>query len=190
MSKGNTNEQLQYIYDLHNEMRSKNLLLLYEGEFSQEITRSVLEMAERNMEYFGEQENTKRKVFNIMVECLQNICKHADRRENIKYPKTGIFIIGRDNGEYVISSGNFIKNSKIDSLKSRLDKINNLDKAGLKAFYQDLLRKAKRITNKATPGLGLIDIARKSDQKLEYNFEKINDEISYFALQARKIKDE
>ncbi|MCH8316937.1 MAG: hypothetical protein IIA88_00330 [Bacteroidetes bacterium] len=169
-------------------MRSKNLLLLYEGEFSQEITRSVLEMAERNMEYFGEQENTKRKVFNIMVECLQNICRHADSKENIKYPRTGIFIIGRDNGEYVISSGNFINNDKVDSLKLRLDKINNLDKAGLKAFYQDLLRKAKRITNKATPGLGLIDIARKSGQKLEYNFEKVNDKISYFALQARKIK--
>jgi len=188
MRKVNANVQLNFIYDLHNEMRSKNLVLLYEGEFSQEITKSVLEMAERNMNYFGEKENTKRKVFNIMVECLQNICKHSDDPKNLKHSRTGIFIIGRKNGEYIISSGNYIDNKKIDSLKSRLDQINSLDKVGLKLRYKEILAESKK-TKTHLIGLGLLDIARKSGHKLEYDFGKVDEDVSYFALQARKIKD-
>ena len=38
-------------------------------------------MAERNMDAIGETSNIKRKVFNVMVECLQNIVKHAEDSE-------------------------------------------------------------------------------------------------------------
>ena len=63
---------MKYIYDLHKTMLANNLILIYEGEFTQEITKSVLAMAERNMDSMGEESNIKRKVFNVMVECLQN----------------------------------------------------------------------------------------------------------------------
>ncbi|MCS6832636.1 MAG: DUF6272 family protein, partial [Flammeovirgaceae bacterium] len=72
---------MKYIYDLHKTMLKKNLILVYEGEFTQEITKSVLSMAERNMDSHYEESGIKRKVFNVMVECLQNICKHAENFE-------------------------------------------------------------------------------------------------------------
>ncbi len=69
---------MKYIYDLHKTMLERNLILVYEGEFTQEITKSVLAMAERNMDSMGEESSIKRKVFNVMVECLQNIVKHGE----------------------------------------------------------------------------------------------------------------
>lgn len=184
MGKAGNNSQLKYIYKLHNEMLSRDIILVYEGEFSHEMTKSVLEIAEVCMNNFDEGTFLKRKVFSIMVECLQNISLHADEDEGTK---SSIFIIGRDDEAYSIASGNFIKKNKIEPLKSILDQINDLDEAGLKAFYKELLSKAKG-TKKLPPGLGLIDIARKSGQKLETGFDHVNDQLSYFSLQTKKNK--
>src|ERR1700742_3225176 len=98
---------MKYVFDLHNLMVKKQLILVYEGEFTQEITKSVLSMAERNLESVGEEEGIKRKVFNVMVECLQNICKHTDQYLDLNNGKeTAVFIIGKESSEYSIISGN------------------------------------------------------------------------------------
>jgi len=67
----NKKKYLKYIYEMHQMMLSKDLYLVYEGEFSQEIVKTILMLTERNLAYFGEVLSVKRKVFNIMVECLQ-----------------------------------------------------------------------------------------------------------------------
>ena len=72
---------MNYIYDLHRTMMSQKLILVYQGEFTQETTKSILTMAERNLDSSGEESNIKRKVFNVMVEALQNIVKHSGASE-------------------------------------------------------------------------------------------------------------
>ena len=69
---------MNFIYDLHRTMMSQNLILVYQGDFTQESTKSILSMAERNLDSSGEDSSIKRKVFNVMVEALQNIVKHSD----------------------------------------------------------------------------------------------------------------
>ena len=54
---------MKYVFDLHQAMISENLILVYEGEFTQEITKSILSMVERNMDSVGEDSAIKRKVF-------------------------------------------------------------------------------------------------------------------------------
>jgi hypothetical protein len=66
---------MNFIYDLHRTMMSQNLILVYQGDFTQESTKSILSMAERNLDSSGEDSSIKRKVFNVMVEALQNIVK-------------------------------------------------------------------------------------------------------------------
>jgi hypothetical protein len=176
---------MKYIYDLHKTMLARNLILVYEGEFTQEITKSVLAMAERNMDSMGEESSIKRKVFNVMVECLQNIVKHSDELNagEIAKRNTAIFMIGKLDDEYVITSGNPIKNEVVPSLTSKLDKINSLDKEGLKALYKDII-KTTDLSEKGGAGLGFVDMARKSGQKLEYDFEPMNDGYSFFSLKT------
>ena len=76
-------KSLNYIFDLHKILSDKNIILVYEGEFTQEITKSVLSMAEKNMETLNEEVGIKKKVFNVMVECLQNICKHSEEYSDL-----------------------------------------------------------------------------------------------------------
>ncbi len=175
---------MKYIYDLHKTMLAENLILVYEGEFTQEITKSVLAMAERNMDSMGEESGIKRKVFNVMVECLQNIVKHSEDPD-LKAEKrhTAIFMIGKHKDEYIITSGNSIKAENIEGLSTKLDKINSLDKEGLKTLYKDIIKNTD-LSEKGGAGLGFVDMARKSGQKLEYDFQDINDKLSFFSLKT------
>ena len=81
-------------------------------------------------------------------------------------------------------TGNFIPNSKINTIQSKLDNINALDKDGLKKLYKEILYNGE-FSDKGTAGLGFVEIARKTGQKLSYEFHKVNDEYSYFTFQIR-----
>ncbi|MGK7394720.1 MAG: SiaB family protein kinase [Candidatus Cyclobacteriaceae bacterium M3_2C_046] len=174
---------MKYIYDLHQTMLARNLILVYEGEFTQEITKSVLAMAERNMDSMGEESSIKRKVFNIMVECLQNIVKHCEDNEAGIKRHTAIFMIGKHEDEYIITSGNPVKDETVPVLKEKLEKINSLDKEGLKSLYKEII-KGTDISEKGGAGLGFVDMARKSGKKLEFDFESLDNGLSFFSLKT------
>jgi len=185
---------MKYIYELHKTMMERSLILVYEGEFTQEITKSVLAMAERNMDAIGEDSSIKRKVFNVMVECLQNIVKHSDEVDDDIYrgKNSAIFMVGKMENEYIITSGNPVTKEKVEELNNKLERINTLDKEGLKTLYKDVIRKGI-ISERGGAGLGFIDMARKSGQKLKFDFEPINDRISFFSLKTsvpRTIQDD
>jgi hypothetical protein len=172
-------------------MIANNLILVYEGEFTQEITKSVLAMAERNMDAIGEIANVKRKVFNVMVECLQNIVKHAEdlnEKDEDGLKNNAIFMLGKQLNEYIVTSGNPVRNEAIPNIQGKLEKINALDKEGLKELYKEIIKNTE-ISEKGGAGLGFVDMARKSGEKLGFSFEPINDEFSFFALRVTVPRD-
>ena len=176
---------MKFIYDMHRMMLENNILLVYEGEFTQEITKSVLAMTERNMDSIGEESSIKRKVFNVMVECLQNIVKHSEEYVTKKRKvNTAIFMIGKHDDSYVITSGNPIKTDNVPALQRRLDVINSLDKDGLKSMYKEIIKHESGLTEKGGAGLGFVDMARKSGQKLVYSFESLEGDYSFFTLKT------
>jgi hypothetical protein len=174
---------MKFIEDLFKEMHSRRLILTYQGEFTQDITKSVLTMAERNLESRGEQSTVKRKVFNVMVECLQNIVKHSYKGENIL--DKAIFIIGQVDETYEIATGNFIKEVEIQALSDKIEEVNNLDKAGLKTLYKEIIKDKNGLSERGGAGLGLVDMARKSGHKIEYSFNEYDSEHSFFSLKTR-----
>lgn len=175
---------MNFIYDLHRTMMSENLILVYQGDFTQETTKSILAMAERNLDSSGEESSIKRKVFNVMVEALQNIVKHSDELiEGEKRSHAAIFLIGREANRYTIMSGNPIRNGNVEPLKETLDKINGLDKDGLKDLYKEIIKNTT-ISDKGGAGLGFVDMARKSGNKLEFAFPQMSADYSFFSLKV------
>jgi hypothetical protein len=90
-------------------------------------------------------------------------------------------MISKDEAEYNVTTGNVINNDKIPKLRDMLENINSLDKDGLKLLYKQQMREG-RLSDRGGAGLGFIDIARKTGQKLIYSFLKINEERSFFVL--------
>ena len=81
-------------------------------------------------------------------------------------------------------TGNFIPNKKMNDIKGKIDHINGLDKEELKKLYKEILYNGE-FSDKGTAGLGFVEIARKTGQKLSYEFHSVNDDYSYFTLQIR-----
>jgi hypothetical protein len=175
---------MNFIYDLHRTMMSQKLILVYQGDFTQETTKSILAMAERNIDSSGEDSSIKRKVFNVMVESLQNIVKHSDELiDGTIRSHAAIFLIGREDTRYTIMSGNPIRKANIAALKEKLDLINGLDKDGLKELYKDIIKNTT-ISEKGGAGLGFVDMARKSGEKLEFVFPDMNPEYCFFCMKV------
>ena len=180
-------DSLDFIFDFHNIMRGKGINLVYEGEITQEITKSVLSMAEKNMESSGEETSIKKKVFNVMIECLQNICKHSVEMTDDLFGKSSIFVIGRENSDYIISTGNVIKNDNINLLSSKLEELNNKTTEEVKLVYKDALKNNK-LSDKGGAGLGFIDIIRRTNNKFIFEFDKMNENYSFFTLKVKVSK--
>jgi len=180
---------MQFIYDLHKMMMAHNVILIYEGDFTQETTKSILSMTERNLEQSGEESGIKKRIFNVMVEALQNIVKHSDEaKEGVEAGHhAAIFLIGHEKSQYSIMSGNPVKNVNIPSLKNALERINSLDKDGLKELYKEIIKNTT-ISEKGGAGLGFVDMARKSGEKLEWAFIPMTDELSFFCLKVNIAK--
>jgi hypothetical protein len=180
---------MNYIYDLHRTMMAEKLILVYQGEFTQESTKSILAMAERNLDTTGEDSSIRRKVFNVMVEALQNIVKHSDELIDGEIRShAAIFLIGRDEKRYSIMAGNPIRKNNIGRLNAALEKINALDKDGLKDLYKEIIKNTT-ISEKGGAGLGFVDMARKSGEKLEYQFPDMNSEYAFFCLKVNVSRE-
>jgi hypothetical protein len=178
---------LSQIYSFHRLMDEKDIMLVYCGEFSQELNKTLLSFTERKFKTEKVEDNTRRKIFNIMVEVLQNISKNRVELANEITEIDSVFMLGSNKDEYILISSNMIRNDKINPLKTRLDQVNSLDREGLKNLYKEVRLNAA-FSDKAGAGIGIIDIARKSENKLEYNFEELKNEYSVFSFLIRITK--
>ena len=167
-------------------MEKGNIMLSFKGEVTSDLLTSILQIMESKMETLDEPPKIKKKVYNILVECLQNLYHHIDEDDpqTIMKENSALFMIRKEEGEYSIMTGNFIAIENVDLLKQRLDRINDMDKDELKHYYKEVLNNGE-MSAKGGGGLGMIDIARKSGKKLDYNFDPVDDHYSFFSLNIK-----
>ena len=170
------------IYGFYENMTRNKVMLSFKGDLTAELLDSLLQIMEDKMEKMQEEPKIRKKVFNVLVECLQNLYHHTDEIPLEYSSKTVFLLIGKDGDKYHISTGNYILSDKVPNLRGRLDEINSLSKEGLKVYYQNALNN-NEISQKGGGGLGMIDIARKSGHKLQYEFKSLDDRHSFFSLE-------
>ena len=179
-------DYMNFVYKLHQVMVEQKLTLVYDGEVNQEITKVFTAMTEKNLENSEDDYTTKQRVYHVMVECLQNICKHADNVDTgmPHVPGMGVFLVGYDDDSYSITTGNVISNERVPGIKEILENINSLSIEEIKIMYRKKIKES-RLSEKGGAGLGLIDIVKKTKNKFEFFFEPINDVTSFFILKTK-----
>jgi len=175
------------VYQFHETISPLDVKLIYEGEINHEIMKVFTSLTEKELK--GEQFKGQKKVFNIMVESLQNISKHSTSSHGPKDSEVGngIFLISNNDQELNIVTGNIIDMEKKTFLEEKLTYINSLDKENLREFYKTTLKEGT-ISEKGGAGLGFIDIARKTQNKLEFEFHDIDKDRSFFILASKISK--
>jgi hypothetical protein len=167
-------------------MEGENILFSFRGLVTVTLMDTVLLVLEQKLDVLNESSKTKKKVFNVIVECLQNLFHHIDGDEaSINKAQieanSACFIVAKKDNHYSVQTGNYIDQSCVEVLKRQLDTINKMDKEALKEYYKVTLSNSC-FSQKGTAGLGMIDMARKSGNKLEYRFFPINDSKAFFCL--------
>lgn len=160
-------------------MAEHELLLAYRDQISEHTVQQLLSITELKLVQSGEEKKLRKRVFNILVECLQNIVNHShssNRRE-----ESSILLIGRHDGEFFIITGNRILNTKIAGLEARLAEINSWNPDEMRDIYSEKLDKSE-YSSKGGAGLGLIDIYKRSGREIKHTLQKIDDKVSFLSL--------
>lgn len=134
----------------------------------------------------GVKKGVVKRVFSLIIEALQNIRLHGEPDAEGEQLAYYVFANNKEAEEFVITTSNLIFNKNIDRVKPKIDKINSLDRAGLKEYYMETLTDGERSV-KGGAGLGFITVAMKSKNKLDYIIEDLGNDMSYFQMQTNLI---
>jgi hypothetical protein len=85
-------------------------------------------------------------------------------------------------------TGNPVRKKVIAGLKANLERINALDKDGLKDLYKQIIQGAT-LSEKGGAGLGFVDMARKSGEKLWFDFPEMSEAQSFFCMKVNVSRE-
>lgn len=185
------------VFEIYEDLKKKNIILSFKGDITPDLLTSILYVIEQKLDRYDETTKIKRKVFNVLVECLQNLYHHSDEDTDDKIVElskgsekseadkpTVIVMVAKNKEAYNILTGNMIASENVGILKNRLEEINELSKDELKELYLATLTDGKR-SRKGGGGLGFLEIARKSGRKLEFGIVPYDDQSSFFSLNVK-----
>ena len=162
-----------------------NVILYYKGNVDSDVINHVLDTVENRMIQVNEQSKLRKKVYNVLVESLQNLYHHVEKVpeefEDQTAEKYGILAVNKIGRGYKIMTGNFVLSDNVEKLEEKIKRINRSSHEEIKELYKFILNH-QRISAKGGGGLGLVDIVRKTGNKLEYYFKEYNDKYSFFYL--------
>jgi hypothetical protein len=160
-------------------MEDNSVRLSFSGEFNPDLITMLLLMAKNNI---GGR-SVMKKIYNIMIECLENLTKHSLQSDDSQFP--AIFLLGKNDDNYYLATGNRIELKAKDSLKKKLEKANSLEKAGLRKWYNEILMSDSGINERGGAGLGIIDMAMKSGHAFHFSFDDIDADFTFFTLKIQ-----
>ncbi|MCS7189497.1 MAG: DUF6272 family protein [Bacteroidia bacterium] len=175
---------LSYAYPLYRNMLDNSIVFIYHGPISPDLVVDVLNLVEYRLGDKGEDRRISKKLFNIMVETFvlgeQQSRGHA------------ALIVRQLPYLYSVSIGRRISSPSVYEVKAYLDWVNTLLPEQLREEYHRLLQnKAPELPQHVggIPSISILDLARKSNDILHYNFEYLDAEDSFFSLEARIRKN-
>lgn len=162
-------------------MKENNIYFIWAGHITPDINQEVLSFNETKMLEEELEHNLQKRVFSILIELLQNVAQHTTGFEAEKKHGMPVAMIRNTPGSYIITSGNLIRNSNVEDLKRKLRLVSDNDEEGLKKLLRTALE-GQNMNEVSTDYMGLLEMARRSGSKLDYEFETVNDEYSYYVL--------
>lgn len=173
-------QSLDFIYDHFRDIEKDDLEYVYRGEVTAHLVMSILELAKSNLAKADDTRKMRSRIYYIMGEGLQNITAHQATGGDAA-DSSAIVVIYKKRHKYIIATGNLMNRTSEAALREKLEKINHLDAEGLKEFSREI-RTMVGFNEDGGASLGLIEMAKRSGNKLDYLIKPVDDAHSYFYL--------
>jgi hypothetical protein len=159
------------------------IFLTYGGTFTQSLIAGMTGVLEKEIEEDELSMATSNNIFVVFIELTQNIMNYSKKlRHSHHFDPKGLVFVGKKESQYFVCGQNIITQADKTLIEDKLNEIQSLDKETLKKHYRQI-RRSGRGTHEKGGGLGFYEIARKVE-KLEFRFDKIEEDRYYFKLCA------
>ena len=171
------------------DLDAKGIVFSFSGYLSEGILYSLGEALREKMTLEETDGPTIRRVFSVFVEQMQNIIRYSAEKltggdQRAVELSAGMVTIGMEQGKVFIVCGNIVLDSDVPRLRERLDFLKGLDKDAIKTYYREQLREAPEEGSRGAT-IGLIEIARRASEPIEYDFAPSEDGKTFFCLKVR-----
>lgn len=171
------------IFDYYSLTIREDVIISYKGP----VTDVILSEISRDIRHkFAEDRKTSKRLFSVFIELAQNILYYssekinfADRRDSI-----GTILITKQKEGHTFSCGNLVEVHFVEQLLESCEKINSLDRDGLREYKREM-RMAPQSERSKGAGIGLIQVALTSRSPLKVEARPVNDEYSFFSLTVK-----
>jgi hypothetical protein len=169
-------------------MSGSGKFLDYSGPVDYMIIDRLLVDLKKKEEFIRLPKIAGKRVYSILVECLENIAKHS-LRDCPPCLRQEPFISAVEIGDkIIITTGNAVREEKKARLVKIIDHINNLGQQDLIRLYEEKInRESKPDENGAE--LGFIIMRLKSGERVKYDFTDHNNGFSDFEIQISVNKN-
>ena len=175
-------------YRMKTESNQRGIILSFNGFISEGILFALGDALKKKMSMDETNITTMKRVFSVFVEQAQNIIRYSaetlvkEAQEGSRI-SSGLITVGHEGGRFFVVCGNIMRREDADPLQARLEKIRNLDPAGIKAYYLEKIQDADEPASKGA-SLGLIEIARRASEPIQYDFLDIDARTTFYCMKV------
>lgn len=159
----------------------KDISFSYQGYLTSEILEELIIDIKSYSEYNIDKKNIRNRLYNVSIEALENIIKHSDE-QLIKNNKIS-YTISQTNYECKLTFKSVIYCNNAERINRIFNKLKDKSQSQIKELYKSTILKTK-ISNKGGAGLGIIEIAKVSNNNIDYGFKKIDKKTCEFILEV------
>lgn len=160
-------------------------IIRFEGYLDSEQVDRLLASLEDKLQGLDLPLITKKRLYSASVECLDNIFKHANVGEisqELYEQYLSFYRLTAKEQVYRLEVANVIQNAEVQSIREKLEQLNDLDREGINQLFKDTISQTDGLSDKGGAGLGLIVLAKTTRQPIRYHFKPIGEGHSYFTL--------
>lgn len=155
---------------------AKELITLNEPFDWNNTGEAILEL-ESHVDELNITTKSKKQINKIVTETLDNVCRHAIQGES----KLSCFSCKIHDNKIFVATRNLIQNNQVGQILMMIEDLNSSDKDELNERYRHQLKNGK-LDDGGNAGLGFLEIARRTNDMIRFNFESNEVKDSYFTL--------
>ena len=176
-------------YENNKQLLKKEGATIFISHFGEFNSQKISELTTESEEYLlksGAVKRTIKSTFNILIEGLQNIINHGELSPNGK--QLGFFNLAESDHHYQMNFSNLIQDDKIEKIQKSIERLNTSDDNEIKNLYLEKLTNGE-ISAKGGAGLGIITMAMKSKNKIQFQTKSIDDNLSILTIEVKINKN-
>ena len=164
-------------------MENREAIINFEGSISFETMEQLLNQLKSARQFNALRKPVKKRVYGTVVETIDNIFKYATpfKGKDLVLRRPPRIQVKEINGKFIVSAGNLVRIDEIKNLKEKLNRVNAMDDQALKLLYEEVINKDSSEEDSGA-GLGLITMAMRTDEDIQYGFDPAGPGHAYFTM--------